>query len=466
MSASLAKTDQEIATGTTSPTRNGSASPQRPSAPVLRDLHGWYRWGRRDQWLHALTDRGQHAGRPHFADRPLLGWPRRKEWLRATWKTRFWWFRQDYLGTPLRHCAEGREMTRKYGALVARQHGISVARQVAEQVWLRLRYGVPPEMYYSFRLFLPRFRRQAGVFIYWKKMGPLHLQLISRTCPEEAEVLKDKVRFATWCTAHGIPTAPVLASFRDGTMTPQAWEGHGTPLPCKDLFSKNAALRHGMEATRWRYVGDGCYKEERGVFDQTGLIEFLEEQSLEMPLLLQECFVNHERIAGLSSGGLCTVRLVTGRLPGGEPTPLFASFRMPTGGAVVDNLSADGIAAPVALETGRLGSALFLYPHAGPPRHTHHPDTEHPIENFHVPRWDELVALGVRAHRAFPEMPFVGWDIALAEQGPLVVEGNEDWGPATIQVPHERPLTDTVYQKYYDIWMRHCLEAESAQHVR
>ncbi len=460
MKASIMKTNQDMVAVATSPARNGSASPQRAGAPVLRDLHGWYRWLRRDQWLHVLTGRGQLTIRAQFADRPLLGWPRREEWLRATWKTRLWWFRQDYLGTPLKDCTKSHEMTRRYGALVARQHGISVARQVAEQVWLRLRYGLPPDVYYSFRLFLPRFRRQASAFIQWKELGPLHLQLNCRTCSGEARVLKDKARFATWCTARGVPTVPVLASFENGQVTPHVWDGGEAPLPRRDLFSKNADQGWGLESTRWRHVGAGRYEGAGGEVSQDGLLETLRERSSKMALILQECYANHASIAGLSSGGLSTIRLVTMRLPGGAPEPLFAAMRMPTGGSAVDNFSTSGLGAPIDLETGRLGSALPKYPHAGSLRYTHHPDTGHPIAGFQLPRWNEIIELGLRAHEAFPEMPSVGWDIAFTERGLLVLEGNEGWGADVIQITHERPLRDTLFQPYYDAWMQHCLKTE------
>ncbi len=417
--------------------------------PVLRNLNQWYRWGRRDQWRRALTRRSNTA-----------------EWGRAPWKTKVWWFREDFLGTPIKNVVECQEKTREYGGIVARQYGISIARQVAEQVWLRLRYGISSHMYYTFRLFLPHMRRQAQEFVTGHKIVTLNRQLNRRACPEEAAVLKDKLRFATWCTAHGIPTVPVLASFKDGTMTPHVWDGGEAPLPRRDLFSKNADQWWGLESTRWRHVGQGRYDGGDGVVDQEGLLGILKERSQEMALILQECYANHASIARLSSGGLCTVRLVTGRLPGGEPTPFFASFRMPTGGAIADNFLAGGIAAPVDLETGRLGSAVSEHPRPGPPRYAAHPDTGHPIAGFQLPRWDEIVELGLETHRAFPETPSVGWDIALTERGLLVLEGNEEWSADLIEIPHERPLTDTLFQPYYDAWMRHCLEAESAQNMR
>jgi len=38
--------------------------------------------------------------------------------------------------------------------------------------------------------------------------------------------------------------------------------------------------------------------------------------------------------------------------------------------------------------------------------------------------WRETMELAVHAHRAFPDYIFVGWDIAILDDGPCVIEGN------------------------------------------
>jgi hypothetical protein len=41
--------------------------------------------------------------------------------------------------------------------------------------------------------------------------------------------------------------------------------------------------------------------------------------------------------------------------------------------------------------------------------------------------WDEVVAFLDRAARELPTVPYVGWDIAVGPNGPILVEGN--WTP-------------------------------------
>jgi len=38
--------------------------------------------------------------------------------------------------------------------------------------------------------------------------------------------------------------------------------------------------------------------------------------------------------------------------------------------------------------------------------------------------WPEVKALGLRAQAVFSDRLFVGWDLAMTEDGPIVVEGN------------------------------------------
>ena len=46
------------------------------------------------------------------------------------------------------------------------------------------------------------------------------------------------------------------------------------------------------------------------------------------------------------------------------------------------------------------------------------------IEGRSLPFWEEVKSVAVRAHRAFNDRKLIGWDIAILDSGPIVVEGN------------------------------------------
>jgi hypothetical protein len=114
----------------------------------------------------------------------------------------------------------------------------------------------------------------------------------------------------------------------------------------------------------------------------------------------------------------------------GSYEAVCALFRMAVGdNRQVDNFHAGGIAAPIDVASGRLGAATDW---GLRPRHgwkSHHPDTGGPIEGRILPLWAETRALAERAHAAFADRHIVGWDMAILEDGPAIVEANG--GPDT-----------------------------------
>lgn len=76
----------------------------------------------------------------------------------------------------------------------------------------------------------------------------------------------------------------------------------------------------------------------------------------------------------------------------------------------------------IDLETGRLrkyGSYYYEYHH----------DTNHPVsgvkyEGYQIPCWNEITRMVVDLHQYFRGFLVLGWDIALTENGPVVVEIN------------------------------------------
>lgn len=56
-----------------------------------------------------------------------------------------------------------------------------------------------------------------------------------------------------------------------------------------------------------------------------------------------------------------------------------------------------------------------------------HPDSGRSIIDYRVPLWDQVEALTDKIGREVPEVPYVGWDIAVTADGPELIEGN--WIP-------------------------------------
>ena len=132
----------------------------------------------------------------------------------------------------------------------------------------------------------------------------------------------------------------------------------------------------------------------------------------------------HAYAEAIFPGALNTVRVLMLRDAGGvfaaAATHRFGS----AASGVTDNFSRNGVVAKVDAETGLLGRGLSIGPgNALVPRDAH-PDTHQPITGIQVPRWQDVLALVQTLGRAFPELIYVGWDIAVTPSGPVVIEGN------------------------------------------
>jgi hypothetical protein len=133
----------------------------------------------------------------------------------------------------------------------------------------------------------------------------------------------------------------------------------------------------------------------------------------------------HPELVDLTAGALPTVRIATCLDEKGEPELIGAVFRMSIGGnRTVDNLHAGGIAAAVDLASGRLSRATNLGADARLGWLSVHPDTGAQIEGRELPLWEEAKLLAATAHRAFTDRVVIGWDVAVTEDGPVIVEGN------------------------------------------
>lgn len=61
------------------------------------------------------------------------------------------------------------------------------------------------------------------------------------------------------------------------------------------------------------------------------------------------------------------------------------------------------------------------------------PDSEIPVSNIIVPGVKQAIDLALAAHKTLPQIHSIGWDVAVTDDGPIIIEGNSDYGPVTYQ---------------------------------
>jgi hypothetical protein len=146
----------------------------------------------------------------------------------------------------------------------------------------------------------------------------------------------------------------------------------------------------------------------------------------------------HRELMALSPSGLNTVRMITQLESNGEVRLLGVRLRI-TVNSTVDNLAAGNMAAPVDPVTGVVyGSAV--YGDITKDDTDRHPVTGVNIRGFKIPFWLESVAMVEEAARKVPNNRSVGWDVAITQEGPELIEGNHDWCKLVWQLPVQKGL--------------------------
>jgi hypothetical protein len=329
----------------------------------------------------------------------------------------------------------------------ARGRGVSAAVVPMEVLLARFRYGLGPRLYSLYRLWRKPTTDWAD-YIDDHRNKPW-LQAINTAEPRR--VVDDKVAFQFHCLEHDIPTVPIIGRIGRARNALDALLLEVTgPGPLESmlaehpdgLFMKPPGGSHGEgafsvvpEGTMVRYVDT--------VSPVAKLYEFCREQVRSTGSLLVQPRVRSARdlLPVMSPHGLGTVRAVT-HLKGGRAHLLAACLRIPVGRNDADNFrhgEAGNLVAGVDARSGKLlgahGSRRQDWPDIVDVER--HPDTGELIEGFQLPFWPEVIDLVSRAQLDLPQLRTIGWDVAITEQGPLLIEGNGAYDTDILQLAHD-----------------------------
>lgn len=71
------------------------------------------------------------------------------------------------------------------------------------------------------------------------------------------------------------------------------------------------------------------------------------------------------------------------------------------------------------------------------------------LEGWLTESWSTISSISINSHKLIPDHFSIGWDIAIAEMGPVVIEGNHFWAAELHQALLEKPLLKTNCCNYY-----------------
>lgn len=137
-------------------------------------------------------------------------------------------------------------------------------------------------------------------------------------------------------------------------------------------------------------------------------------------ILVEEVIRQHDDLAAVCPGTVNTTRVTA--FFDGQKTHILAMAQKFGRGAVSDQMTFGGFYTMLDENGHALGAGYDSHGHV----HELHPDSGVRIADFQLPMIDEVTAFVDRVARVVPQVQYVGWDIVVGPDGPVLVEGN--WG--------------------------------------
>lgn len=162
--------------------------------------------------------------------------------------------------------------------------------------------------------------------------------------------------------------------------------------------------------------------------------------------IFQETVIQHAEINKIYAGSVNTIRIDTYIDENGGIHLLSALMRFGANGSFVDNISAGGFFVPIDIDTGRFkkyGMQLLEY---GGNIYVEHPDTKFSFEGFEIPYFDEVKKMIKEVVKLIPNK-LVGWDIAISQDGPVIIEGNHNYSPRMSEMAYGGYKNHPIYKE-------------------
>ena len=180
--------------------------------------------------------------------------------------------------------------------------------------------------------------------------------------------------------------------------------------------------RHGAVMAKVTDSLMGIGIEKHNSTDITDYGQFRDRLLANRQFLVEEFITQHPVMAALSPSSVNTLRMIT-FFDGAEVHVLEGVLKIGNG-ADVDNYGQGGMYT-VLDETGTAPHPAFdklsrIY--------SVHPLTGTPIVGFRVPLYERVLSTLKEVGRVVPEIPYVGWDVAIAPDGVVLIEGNYNTG--------------------------------------
>ena len=289
------------------------------------------------------------------------------------------------------------------------------------------------EFYYSFfNLHQPEFWIQRSNYLYHQSLRHC---LYSLSNSEQSQLLNDKIKFANHCKVNKLNSPAVILENNTTENVEELWSRQ------QDFIVKPIRGHQSRGFSLYEYLSNAdsylCYsRTESPVMIQS--VNDLNHQfsKLKEPSIIQERIANHGQLERYSNGSLIVIRILSILNPDNEVEAFRPLIMIPRADMITADIEKGASTYSIDLKTGHIGTSLINLL-----------EFETSAE---LPMWSELVELVKVAHQTLKEIPLIGWDIAITEDGPTIIEGNTSPSLDIHQLP---PYAPFIGSRFYELFM-------------
>ncbi len=195
--------------------------------------------------------------------------------------------------------------------------------------------------------------------------------------------------------------------------------------------------------------GDGVFslkiEDRKLIFDHEEMNIELFKEKLDGEFILQERIIQHQEMNNIYSEAVNTLRVITFMTKTG-PIVFDSFLRIGVDGNDKDNLSQGGVLVLIDEKNGKLMGNGLIRDDFRIKEIDVHPDSGTVFNNYKLPYLLESINIALKAHNSFSNIHSIGWDIAITENGPIILEGNDNWSILSPQ-SHSK---DGLKKKFYE----------------
>jgi hypothetical protein len=146
------------------------------------------------------------------------------------------------------------------------------------------------------------------------------------------------------------------------------------------------------------------------------------------PLIFESVVHQTKQFAAFNESSVNTVRFMTTLWPDGMARIIATFIKIGRVGKCVDNAGGGGnVDVCVETDTGEVKYAIQYDGWRNIKDIEKHPDSGNQLNGVIIENWDSIKSEVIKYQQVFPYCKAAGWDIAITDEGPVVIEVNDFW---------------------------------------